>query len=282
VVLQPETRLDSSAASAFDFVPEHGGTLVVAGDSWGFQLYVQSLGVTSEWMNATTWSAHTPDNSLTLRTSSRYRLRPDTSLDATPLLISPDGDWLALRTPYKQGSLVVFASAEPLLNVGLHDEATARFVYREIVSSAGAGPVVFDEAHHTNAPVGLSNGVPHTVGGLLFDTPPGRAIMYAAFLAFVFLILSDRRLGPPLPVRTPTETRRTMFEHVQMLANLYRRAGQFSVVRGAFARQVARQLARGVGSPKRANALAQALVRIENARSESELISAVASTGDTS
>jgi hypothetical protein len=65
-----------------------------------------------------------------------------------------------------------------------------------------------------------------------------------------------------------------------MLANLYRRAGQFGVVRAAFARHVTRQLARGVGSPKRATALAQALVRIENARSESELISAVASTSD--
>jgi hypothetical protein len=282
LVLQPETRVDPSASSAFDIVAEQGGTLVLAGDSAGSQLYARGLGVRFEAISGSTWTAHSPDNSLTLRTVARYRVRPDGDGEATPLLINSDGDWLALRMPYKQGSLVVFASADPFLNGRLRDESTARFIYREVVSPAGAGPVAFDEVHHSYVPDSIPTNVTHTVGGLLFDTPPGRALMYAAFLGFIYLILSDRRLGPPLPVRPPTETRRTMFEHVQMLANLYRRAGQFSVVRAAFARNVTRQLARGVGSPKRATVLAQALVRIESARSESELIAAVASTSDAS
>ena len=69
-----------------------------------------------------------------------------------------------------------------------------------------------------------------------------------------------------------------MYEHVQMLANLYRRAGQFSTVRAAFGRHVSRELARGGGaSPKRAAMLAEALARIETARTEADLIAAVAS-----
>ena len=70
-----------------------------------------------------------------------------------------------------------------------------------------------------------------------------------------------------------------MYEHVQMLANLYRRAGQLPTVRAAFARQYRRELARGgvsSRSPNRTAALAEALARIETARSESELIAAVA------
>ena len=69
-----------------------------------------------------------------------------------------------------------------------------------------------------------------------------------------------------------------MYEHVQMLANLYRRAGQLFIVRAAFSRHVTRELARsGGGSPKRSAILAEALARIETARSESDLIAAVAS-----
>jgi hypothetical protein len=72
-----------------------------------------------------------------------------------------------------------------------------------------------------------------------------------------------------------------MLEHVQMLANLYRRAGQFSVVRETFSRHYARTLARDAGPPRRAAAVAEALARIEHARTESDLISAVASVSDT-
>jgi len=69
-----------------------------------------------------------------------------------------------------------------------------------------------------------------------------------------------------------------MYEHVQMLANLYRRAGQFGVVRDAFSRQFARSIARGgSGSPQRTAGMAAALARVEAARTESELVAAVAS-----
>jgi hypothetical protein len=63
-----------------------------------------------------------------------------------------------------------------------------------------------------------------------------------------------------------------------MLANLYRRAGQFAVVRDAFSRQLTRSIARGAsGSPKRTAMLGAALARVESARTESELVAAVAS-----
>jgi hypothetical protein len=61
-----------------------------------------------------------------------------------------------------------------------------------------------------------------------------------------------------------------------VLANLYRRARQLGVVRDAFGRKYARQLARGGGSPAAAATLASAVVRIESARTEAELIGAVA------
>jgi hypothetical protein len=273
LVLQPETMLGSTVQDAFDTVPRQGGTLVVAGDSLPWLLYARKLGITVEPIRNGADSAVTPDGALTLAMISRYRLHAD---GATPLLIAPSGDWVALRMPYQQGSLVVIATPQPLTNAALRDPATARFVYREVLSPAIGQPFIVDEAHHSFAPR-LAGGSA-TVNQLLFETSPGRAVIFAAVLTFVYVLLSGRRLGPALPARPPTETRRTMYEHVQMLANLYRRAGQFAVVRQAFSRQFARSIARGAsGSPKRTAALALALTRVEAARTESELVAAVAS-----
>jgi hypothetical protein len=274
VVLQPESPFTQTARDAFDAVPKHGGTLIVAGESLPWLLYARDLGVIVEPIRGGASSASTPDGSLQLPIVSRYRVRAD---NATPLLIDPNGDWVALRMPYKQGSLIVLATPEPLLNTGLRDEQTARFVYRELLS--GATTIAFDEAHHSFTPPDTA-GVPQTLNQLIFSTAAGRAVVYTAALVFVYLLLSGRRLGPAVQARPPTETRRTMYEHVQMLANLYRRAGQFLTVRDAFARHYGRLLARGTRSPKQAGALAAALARIETAHSESDLIAAVAGVDD--
>jgi hypothetical protein len=152
-------------------------------------------------------------------------------------------------------------------------------VYREVLSKASSnGAFVFDEVQHSFAPVAAD---PATMDHLLFTTAPGRALIYAAVLIFLYLLLSGRRLGPPIPARSPMETRRTMYEHVQMLANLYRRAGRLGTVRAAFDRHYKREMARGAGgSPARAAALAEAIARIETARTESDLIAAVAAVSD--
>jgi hypothetical protein len=273
LVLQPETALASTAQDAFDAVPRQGGTLVVAGDSLPWLVYVRSLGITVEPIRNGADGASTPDGALTLSIISRYRVRAD---GATPLLVAPSGDWVGLRMPYKQGTLIVLATPQPLTNAALRNPQTARFVFREVISEAIGHPFVVDEAHHSFAPR-LAGG-PATVNQLLFETAAGRAVIFAAVLTFLYVLLSGRRLGPALPARPPTETRRTMYEHVQMLANLYRRAGQFAVVRAAFSRHFARSIARGAsGSPKRTAALVAALARVEAARTEAELVAAVAS-----
>ena len=97
----------------------------------------------------------------------------------------------------------------------------------------------------------------------------------AAVLAFAYLLLAGRRLGPPLPPRLPASMRRTMFEHVQMLAGLYRRAAQFDVMRARLAHHYTRALTRGTLAAPRATRLADAAEAIKVARSESELVAAV-------
>jgi len=206
--------------------------------------------------------------------ASRYRLRAE---NAQPLLVRDNGDQVAVRLPYKQGTLIVIASADPLTNAHLRDDATARFVFRQIISPAAGHALAFDEIHHTFGPGAPG---PTTVNTLLFQTPVGRAVVYAAVLTFFYLLLSDRRLGPPLRARPANESQRTMYEHVQMLANLYRRAGQLQVVREVFARHYGRLLARGSASSKRTAGLVDAAARVEAAKTECELIAAVAAADD--
>jgi hypothetical protein len=267
VVLQPERPLDSTAHDAFDGVAQRGGTLVVAGDSLPWLLYTRSLGVVVEPLRASVSSARTPDG-LAFPFVARYRLGAAAS---QPLLVTEDGEIVALRTAYKGGSLLVIASPEPLTNAALGRAPAARFVYREIISPSLGGTLTFDEVHHSFAPAAAGT---KSINQLLFDTAPGRAIVYAALLTFAFLALRGRRLGPPLPARPPTETRRTMYEHVQMLAGLYRRAGQLGAARQAFSRHYARLRTRSDRSA--------ALRRIETARTESDLIAAVAAFDDAS
>jgi hypothetical protein len=104
--------------------------------------------------------------------------------------------------------------------------------------------------------------------------------VYLALLVFVFLFLTGRRLGPALAPWSPAHSQRSMYEHVQMLANLYRRARQLRVARDAFARHYGRLAARGAPGSPRTAALSEALVHIEAARSESELIDALALIDD--
>jgi hypothetical protein len=269
-VLQPESLVDATDRTAFDSVAKRGGTIVIAGDSLPWLIYARSLGVSVEPITASASGISTLDG-LSLSVTARYRLRAD---GAQPLLIQADGDALAIRLAYNHGSLVVIASPEPLTNAGLSHADTARFVFREIVAPSAGRTLTFDEVHHSFAPVGTG---PISVNQLLFGTSPGLSVVYIALLTFAYLVLSGRRLGPPLPAGSPTESRRTMYEHVQMLAGLYRRARLLAPARAAFSRHYARRLARVGGDSYEWSA---ALRRIESARTEAELIAAVAAFDD--
>jgi hypothetical protein len=211
-------------------------------------------------------------------------------------LTAPNGDWLALRKPLGSGSLIIIATAYPLTNAGLRDPDTARFVFRTLLGSQAPSTVVaFDESHYGG--LAVADPADGIVEHLLFTTPAGRGVLLAAALVFLYLLFGSRRLGPALPGVNPGEHSRTMYEHVQMLAGLYRRSRQLRFARQYFARKLAHDAARGLGLDPRSaedpevfalelaarnrsdagqdSRLAHAITRVASARSEADLIAAV-------
>jgi hypothetical protein len=272
MIIEPANVLDRDGKEALDGVADRGGTLILAGDSFQWLATARALGVTVEPAEQTPRML-TPDGE-SLPEGARFRLSAN---GAEPLLLSDDGQWLGLEMPYRNGRLVVIGSPVPFTNAGLSNDANARFVFRQFVAPFAGQAMGFDEYQRSPGGAGSDS---TGVNQLLFQTPTGLAIVYVALLVFAYLFLSGRRLGPPLAVRPAAESQRTMYEHVQMLADLYRRSGQLVVVRSVFSRHYGRLLARGGVSAARRSDFSNALTRVETAHTESELTSAVAAFDD--
>ena len=310
-LIQPPFGVGATGRAALEDVAERGGTIVLAGHSPSTLEYATQLGVRTRLTGSPIDEASTPaaGGAPRLAVPVRTRVSLESAPAARPLLQAPDGRVVALRLPYRRGTLVVISSPLPLTNQGLRHADTARFVYRELIApltapsapgaAAGGASVLFDESLHIDARGGLSPDASLTgrVQRFVLRTPLGWAAVYGGLLFFVYLLLSGRRLGPALrPVRAAAVSR-TMYEHVQALANLYRRGGQLRALRSHFSRHYRRRIARALGtaalldqpltvpellerglSPERARKIAAAIAAIaaiDAARSERALGEAV-------
>jgi Domain of unknown function (DUF4350) len=283
LLVQPELPVTRADRRAFEAVPGHGGTLVLAGDSVPLRSLATALGVGVDPTEVVTAATVVETGAaVSMQASARVG-----APDARPLLVAPNGDWLALRRPYLDGSLVVFSTPYPLTTAGLRDPELARLVYRTVLAGAAptqgpaaptpgpAAGLALDEAHHTYRPPSEAAAEPG-FADLVLSSAPGRALVYAAGVVFLYLLLGGRRLGPPLPPVTAGALQRTMFEHVQTLAGLYRRARQLPFVREHYALHYARRArARPEASERRRHELAAALAGIRAARTERQLLDAV-------
>jgi hypothetical protein len=270
-VLSPAVPLGAADRQALDAVPAAGGTLVLAGPTSAYAGYLEALGLEASTGTFVRQARPPGESGPAVRVDTWERL---TGEGATPLLVAPDGEAVAVRTPYRAGQVVVVTGVRPFTNAGLRDEDAARFVFRVVDGAVPAGATaVFDESHYLElTPAGEPV---QTFGSLLRETGPGRAALYAVALTFGFLLLAGRRLGPPIPPVGATASGRTMFEQVQALAGLYRRAGQLPALRRHFAARYGRELAAGKLPPAQRAAAEEALGRIEVAPSEAALVGAV-------
>ena len=80
---------------------------------------------------------------------------------------------------------------------------------------------------------------------LLQSTWPGRALVFACVAGFLYLVLSGRRLGPPVPLEV--RPARSSLEYIRGFAGLVRRSGHGEIARRRLRRDLRGGLARGLG-----------------------------------
>lgn len=137
------------------------------------------------------------------------------------------------------GLFVAVGSLWPFLAAGLDDADNARVVLALARPALEAsGTVAFDEYHHGLHPTS-------DVLVLLQETWPGRALVFAAIVIFLYLALSGRRLGPALPL--VVRPARSSLEYIRGFAGLVRRSGRGEIARRRMRTDLRRALARELG-----------------------------------
>jgi hypothetical protein len=133
------------------------------------------------------------------------------SAGAMPVLVSLDGDPVAIAYRIGKGSVIAVTSPESFGNERLAKRDNVRFAYAVL---AGHGPVVFDEyAHGYNDDATFWQAIPIEIRWALAAT---------TIIVLVGLIGANVRFAPPVPLDAPDE--RTSAAYVDAMASLLRRA----------------------------------------------------------
>ena len=162
------------------------------------------------------------------------------SLGPKALSLATDGQTsIAAAVHEGQGTFYLVASLGPFLATGLGAADNARVALALAHDAVtGGGAVAFDEYHHGSHPS-------TDVLVLLQSTWPGRALVFASICAFLYLVLSGRRLGPPVPLEP--RPARSSLEFIRGFAGLVRRSGRGEIARRRLRRDLRNGLARALG-----------------------------------
>ena len=162
------------------------------------------------------------------------------------LAASADADVLAtdgqapVIVSVSQGSglFIVVGSLWPFLGAGIGQAQNGRAILTLARAALSNGVVAFDEYHHGAHPSA-------DVLVLVQQTWPGRALVFIAVLTLLYLVLTGRRLGPPLPLEV--RPARSSIEYIRGFAGLVRRSGHGEIARRRLRADLQHGLARGLG-----------------------------------
>jgi hypothetical protein len=251
LVLAPSVPFDRAELAALDRWLEHGGTLLLAveppsllGGIAGadlldhFDAQLQAVDPATDTITLAQPLLTHPALAEPIRVSVQIGLEVD---DPTAVVYAYRGD-VPVLVHLKRGDGQVWLTTLSLAlhNSDLRYDNNARLVFNLLANSPGARTIVFDEVHHGRALVRES------LDDWLRNRPAGHAILFVAGALFVYVIVSGRRFGRPLP---PPQlvTRRAPEEYILAMANLFRRGG----LRDATARHYHDRLKRALGQPYR-------------------------------
>lgn len=236
-----ETITPTDAESVKKFVSA-GGTVVVATDLGllerplldAFGLSVTGLALPGTHPLSSAVFADPPARALAVDRAGSLSLGP------RALALASDGRTTIVAAVREgRGTFYMVASLGPFLAAGLGQADNARvalaFAHDAV---AQGGTVAFDEYHHGFHPSA-------DVLVLMQSTWPGRALVFAVAAGFLYLVLSGRRLGPPVPL--DPRPARSSLEYIRGFAGLVRRSGRGEIARRRLRRDLRGGLARALG-----------------------------------
>jgi hypothetical protein len=141
----------------------------------------------------------------------------------------------------KQGAGYIYISSAsyPFTSAGLADENNAAMVLNLLRRVPPGGRILFDEYHHGYF-------TPPSLRTLILNSPWGRALIYALAILVLYLLLTGRRFGRPVPLREEV-ARRSSAEYVENMADLFQRGGKREYILRHYYVHLKRRLARPFG-----------------------------------
>ncbi len=158
--------------------------------------------------------------------------------DVATTLVAAGGSPVVVVASEGRGTVYVVGSLAPFLNETIGEVDNGRLA---LALTGGAARVGFDEYHHGVRPAPTAP----SITALLTGTWPGRAMLAAGVIVFLYVLLTGRRLGPPLPLdpRPP----RSSIDYVRSFGGLARRSGRGEIPRRRLSHELERELAKQAG-----------------------------------
>lgn len=182
-----------------------------------------------------------PVVSVPVKTNAALDLNRD---DWVPLLQTKLGPSL-VGLQEGRGYVYIAASTYPFTNAGLREPGSAPLLLNLLARVPGGGTILFDEYHH-----GFNT--PPTLRRVALQQGWGWAVAYAVLVIVLYILLTGRRFGKPVPLPADI-ARRSSAEYVQSMAMLFRRAGKQNYILDHYHSQLKRRLARPYGFVPPAN-----------------------------
>ena len=163
-----------------------------------------------------------------------------------------------------RGYMYLSVAAHPFTNAGLREPGSAALVLNLLSRVPRGATVLFDEFHHgftTQAAAAQPS-----LRRIVLSQWWGWAAVYAAGVLALYLVLTGRRFGRPIPLRRDI-VRRSSAEYVQSMADLLRRSGKREHIAQHYHASLKRRLARPYGfiPPADDDAFVRELIRLGGA-----------------
>jgi hypothetical protein len=241
VILGASEVITPADATLIKQFVDDGGVLVLATDLGLFeravlsQLGVGTGGIALSGTHPLANAAFADPPARSLAVDRGVTLEPDPGR----IVLATDGNGpLVVAGTSRRGLFYVVGSLAPFLTANLGLEDNGAFALGLVRLTLAGSVVAFDEYHHGFHPSS-------DVLVLIERTAPGQALAFVTVATLLYLALSGRRLGPPVPLETRPS--RSSLEFIRGFAGLVRRSGRGEIARRRLRDDLRAGLARELG-----------------------------------